>query len=577
MGAPAEGKTKTKSKKRWRIGGIRSKSKAKASSTAEEDASATSATSTTEEVCPESSENSIVDGMQMSELFHTPMSDVDGDSINEDLYIDIDNKNNNSSKDSGENSMPLKAPQPMSGENGDDGNDDVRGNGTLSSIQLEEQNDDNQSCDSCSQGSYDEEMEEHESIRRSSPHFSDLLTKISEEPHYSHGSNDADDNNFDAKVHLDWRTNHRDKNENKIDLDKTLSTVSSNSSVKEISLPSHKEVSKELCKIVATEHYSGQESLKAIDKLSLWAQTQDSDLLKHLLTYGGVVKVVDFLNEKIEEAETCRRDLLIESIYKSADFLCNVCFIGKHGINEDIAVVNSTVVIKYRGIETLLQASQMYNISDNPSDLMALKAIESVWNAIMNVYCNADIIVTKAISTLVLDTSIETMPVLGPIDHQIADEAMANIFNCLYRIIHHGFVSKKEFQKKNLLNHCLGVFRHKMTSNEDCFDWDEELLEEALSFLYGCHEKSLFDKSTDFESMLPLCVRGLQEFAQENDNIREWATKLLDGCISNIEKKESKVIAEGAIEALAHFLKSKDVCTEEKDELRKLIRKIVAV
>jgi len=268
---------------------------------------------------------------------------------------------------------------------------------------------------------------------------------------------------------------------------------------------------------------------------------------------------------------------LIESIYKSADFLCNVCFIGKHGINEDIAVVNSTVVIKYRGIETLLQASQMYNMSDKPSDLMALKAIESVWNAIMNVYCNADIIVTKAISTLVLDTSIETMPVLGPIDHELADEAMANIFNCLYRIIHHGFVSKKEFQKKNLLNHCLGVFRHKMASNEDFFDWDEELLEEALSFLYGCHEKSLFDKSTDFESILPLCVRGLQEFAQENDNIREWATKLLDGCISNIKEKESKVMAEGAIEALAPFLTSKDVSTEEKDELRKLIRKIVAV
>jgi len=573
-GSSAEGKTKKKSKKRWRIGGLRNKSKANASITAEEDASATSATSATEEFCPESSENSILDGIQqMSDQFQSPMSDVDGDSINEDLYMDSDIKNNNGSKDSGENPMPLKAPQPMSDENGDDGNDDVRGhNGTSSSIQQEVQDDDDQSYDS-----YDEEMEQHEHIRRSSPHFSDLLTKISEEPQFSHDSHDADENHFDAKVHLDKSTNHRDNNANEIDLDKTVSTVSSINSVKEISLPSHKEVSKELCKIVATEHYSGQESLKAIDKLSLWAHTQDSDLLKHLLTYGGVVKVVDFLNEKIEDANACKRDLLIESIYKSADFLCNVCFVGKHGINEDIAVVNSTVVIKYRGIETLLQASQMYNMSDKPSDLMALKAIESVWNAIMNVYCNADIIVTKAISTLVLDTSIETMPVLGPIDHELADEAMANIFNCLYRIIHHGFVSKKEFQKKNLLNHCLGVFRHKMASNEDCFDWDEELLEEALSFLYGCHEKSLFDKSTDFESILPLCVRGLQEFAQENDNIREWATKLLDGCISNIKEKESKVMAEGAIEALAPFLTSKDVSTEEKDELRKLIRKIVAV
>ena len=34
-----------------------------------------------------------------------------------------------------------------------------------------------------------------------------------------------------------------------------------------------------------------------------------------------------------------------------------MCFVGKHGINEDIAVVNATVVVKYGGIQTLLLAS----------------------------------------------------------------------------------------------------------------------------------------------------------------------------------------------------------------------------
>lgn len=578
-GSSADKKKKTKTKKRWRIG-IRSKSKTKAASGSDEDGSANSATSATEEIGPEMSENSFIDGVhQMSDPFtSSPMSDVDSASDNEDLYMDNDNKIG--SKDSDENSMPLKAPQPMSDENGDADNECIRGNDASSSVDSKRSNDDDQSVDSVANGSYDEEMEQHEMIRRSSPHFTDSLTQISEEPQYSHDTNDS---NFDSRVPIDKSSsNHRDEDKNKIedgnqnDCDKTASTVSSTNSAKEINLPSHKKLSKELCKIVATEHYSVKESLQALEKLSRWAHTQDSHLLKNLLTYGGVVKVLDFISEKIED-DAYKGDVLIESIHKAADVICNLCYVGKHGINEDIAVVNSTVVIKYCGIETLLQASQMYNITDKPSDLMALRAVEGVWNAIMNVYCNADIIVTKAISTLVVDTAIETMQILGPIDHQIAEEALANIFNCLYRIIHHDFVSKKDFHKKDILKHCVGVFQHKMGSSEDCPDWDEELLEEALSFFYGCHEKSIFDKSTDFESVLPLCVRGLQDFAQDNDNIMEWATKLLDGCISNIEKKESKILAEGAIEALAPFLTSKDVCTAEKDNLRKLIRKIVAV
>ena len=72
------------------------------------------------------------------------------------------------------------------------------------------------------------------------------------------------------------------------------------------------------------------------------------------------------------------------------------------------------------------------------------------------------------------------------------------------------------------------------------------------------------------------CATRGKEFAHENDSIREWATKLLDGACTNVANKESIMMAEGAIEALAPLLTAKDVGAEEKEELRDLMRKILA-
>lgn len=343
-----------------------------------------------------------------------------------------------------------------------------------------------------------------------------------------------------------------------------------------IELPTHKELSKTLCKIVATEHYSGRESLFALEQLSKWAHTQESNLLKHFLTYGGVVKVIDYLDEQIDAAGAKPPrpgDFLLKAIHKAADVICNVCFVGKHGINEDIAIVNATVVVKYGGIETLLRASDCYNKSHAKNDPIALKAVEGIWNAIMNVYCNAEAAVTKEISIMVVDAAVEIMSGIGSVDHAIATETLANVFNSLYRITYHGFVSKEEFQQKKLLTHCLNVFKRDVTTSSE---GDEELLEEAISFLYGCHEKCLLRKGSDYESVLPLCVLGLREFAEDNENIREWASKLLDGACSNIENRSSIMMAEGAIEVIAPFLTFKEVDEEDKEFMRNLIRKIVA-
>ena len=191
----------------------------------------------------------------------------------------------------------------------------------------------------------------------------------------------------------------------------------------------------------------------------------------------------------------------------------------------------------------------------------------------MNVYCNGEAAVTKEISNMVIDAAIQTMSATGDIDHAIATETLANVFNSLYRITYHGFVTQEEFQDKNLMTHCLDVFKRDVTTSSD---GDEELLEEAISFLYGCHEKELLCKGSDYEKVLPLCVMGLREFAFDNENIREWASKLLDGACSNIDNKASIMMAEGAIEAIAPFLTFEDVTSDDKEFMRNLIRKIVA-
>ena len=539
----------------------------------------------TDTATPESSNNSLdFDSNESQEDPHlndlpSAMSEVDddSDSDDDDLYLE----NSNDKQGIEKFSSFSKAPQPMNNNSKDEKcNTYPMGEETQDANQ---QGNTEGTDASSSDSSFEDDMERHRMTRRISPHFSRELAKISEdpdEPYSSNNPNTSDDAILDSSY--EPNTNGQTlKTKQALPIVPSLAEEEKPAEEEEdeegekVDLPSHRELSKTLCKIVATEHYSGRESLMALEILSKWAHTQDSDLLKHLLTYGGVVKVVDFLDEQIDNVglhAPSRMGFLFEAIHKAADVICNVCFVGKQGINEDIAVVNATVVVKYGGIESLLRATDVYNRSNAKDDPVALKAAEGIWNAIMNVYCNAEAAVTKEISMAVMDTSIELMSVIGSVDHPIATETLANVFNTLYRITYHGFVTKEDFQQRDLLNHCLSVFKRDVTTSEG----DEELLEEAMSFLYGCHEKSLFNKGPDYESVLPLCVMGLREFALENENIREWASKLLDGACSNVENKALIMMAEGAIEVIAPFLTYEDVGPADKEFMRNLIRKIIS-
>ncbi|VEU36431.1 unnamed protein product [Pseudo-nitzschia multistriata] len=586
-------------KKRWRIP-RRSKSKSKAKKESDDD-----------DAFPTSSESSDEDPSVLEEkALPASMSDVEDSDSDDDLYLDNDiDKSLDKIAD-----LPKPPPTIPASDFGDPGNN-VKGTNSntkndenhdihiiVHSKQQSDHNlynivrsnqqrdiiDDDDFSDSDSDdeefSNYEEDMERHRQETRSSPFMSDVLHKIEEESHDDIDRRNSEDskgqsNEEQSKSPNNDNTDEAGPPQNPKQADKTAKKQKHKTAKKRVYkdragnpliLPSHRELSKELCKIVATDHYSGAEFLRALERLAEWAHTQDTNLLKHFLTYGGVVKVVDFLREQIEDPR-CEGEFLMECIHKACDVICNVCFVGKFGINEDIAVVNATVVVKYEGIETLLMASNEYNEA-NKDHPLALKAAEGVWNAIMNVYCNAETAMTKKLSMLVLDAGLQMLARIGSVDHPVAAETIANVFNTFYRITYHGYVTNEEFQKLDILTHCLDVFKRDVTSS----DGDEELLEEAISFFYGCHEKTLFGKSSDYERVLPLCVMGLREFAYDNANIREWATKLLDGACSNIQKKETIMMAEGAIEALAPLLTAKDVDTAEKDEVRKLIRKIIA-
>jgi len=562
-------------KKRWRIGGSRSKSKSKSKATKSDsgehikcvnnfkscidttahttlESSDRSSSHESQDTFANDSDNSKNSHLDCTNDLPPAMSEVEDSDSDDDLYVDND-----------KNPKHVDEPQPISSDEDSVSVKQVAQN-------IEDDNDSKQSDDEF-ESLYENDMERHQMQRRNSPHFFESLSKITEEPPSSFEDEGKCDDGSLSNGDLEMSPQNLVKHVAPAESASVLYFDNDCEEEEEINLPSHKELSKELAKLIATEHYSTRESLLALERTSKWARTQDSNFLKHLLTFGGVVNVISFLDECLAD-DSCQGEILMECIHKAADVICNVCFVGKHGINEDIAVVNGTVVVKYAGVKTFLKAIDVYVKCSNKSDPMALTAIESLWNATMNVYCNAEASMTKEISMQVLDSAIATISSVGSIDHPIACETLANVFNSLYRITYHGFVTKEEFQDKNVLEHCLSIFQRDVTSS----DGDEELLEEAFSFLYGCHEKKLLDAGTDYEGLLPLCVIGLQEFAHENDSIREWATKLLDGACSNVANKESIMMAEGAIEALAPLLTAKDVGADEKEELRELMRKILA-
>ena len=68
-------------------------------------------------------------------------------------------------------------------------------------------------------------------------------------------------------------------------------------------LPTSIKLSKHLCRIVDTDHFSLKEAIGTLQKLYRWLDTEDENFLKYFYSYGGVIKVLDFLTVTMNDAK----------------------------------------------------------------------------------------------------------------------------------------------------------------------------------------------------------------------------------------------------------------------------------
>jgi hypothetical protein len=335
-------------------------------------------------------------------------------------------------------------------------------------------------------------------------------------------------------------------------------------------LPTTNQLSQELCKIVDIVHYSRDESVRALANLHKWACTEDHAFLKSFHTYGGIAKVLDFLKATMNDGN-CKGSIRMECIESAANVISTVTYSGENDDNNEIAKDIATTLLNCDGINTLISASEEYT---GGGDIPQLKAVRSVWNAIMNltyIFTTDSLSQDEAIT--IFDTGIDVISQVKSVGGHIASETLEHVLYTFYIMLYNNHViTKKYFQDKNILSKCLEVF--KKNGAWDCRT--EKVTEFGINFFNSCHIKHLLDDSSDYEMILPLLVIAIKKYPS-NDEIRKYAMKMMNRSCSTINDKK-KILRSGVMESLGVLLASDEINDneDEKNKIRTLITKIIA-
>jgi hypothetical protein len=343
-----------------------------------------------------------------------------------------------------------------------------------------------------------------------------------------------------------------------------------------IELPTQNEISKYLCHIdicASTGHsmFCREEALVALDKLGKWAYSEDSTFFENFDTFGGVARVLYFLRS-VADNETCDGVVRMKFIRKAVRLTARVCFLGVNETIMDIVKKNATNVVYVGGIETLLLASNECK-ADMSNSRSTLKIVSLIWYTLSSITCLArDMIVhdrAYCIFICCVDIIGHLRSVTDPMTYEILCDVL-DTFNNIMVVDHIDLT--KEFKGKAILSKCLEIFKKDGTM----FSCENDVMMSAvIDFLDTCQHKELLNEDSDQESFVYLCIIGLKEFPA-NDEIRKKVVKLLDGACSTIYNK--KIIERaGTMVGLAPLLTSDDIDEVEKDNVRGLMRKILAL
>jgi len=409
---------------------------------------------------------------------------------------------------------------------------------------------------------------------------------------------DADDND-DA---YDDNDNDNDNDINEKKIKKEESDGDKNNINAE--LPTSTELSKELCKIVDTDHYSRDDCLCTLKKLDKWASTQDSNFLKNFAFHGVIVKVFEFINrilddddeEEEEEEESIHNNInnkndnaiirRMKCFQYAASIVGNVCVEGK-GTSLEIA----RTAVKYDQLLTLLRVNNEYECcgddddDDNDDDKnknytsYQLAALKETWIALVNIIgCNGIFgMLKKERTRYVFESGMDIIKGLKKtiIDIPIASEIGEQVFEALnYIMFQTDYVTKNEFKKEKIILHCLNVFK-----KDDDSTWvygSEKLIERAINFIDTCYNVKKFGPTPkEYLSIIPLCILGLNEFPT-NFNLRNNILQLLTRIICSSKVNKRTIEKTGVLEGIVPLLKLDSIADNEKSKWRDIVTKIVA-
>jgi hypothetical protein len=145
-------------------------------------------------------------------------------------------------------------------------------------------------------------------------------------------------------------------------------------------LPTPRQLSKVMCRIVDDEAYTNVDSLMALQRLQQWALQQDIQYGNALVEVGCIQHVLFFVEDHQTDANTIASALLLlQSLTTPLDD------------NEDAPLTNmrlkvSQTIVDGQGIELLLRAFEYHGLPDQFDSAGGRKGRESFWNTISTMW-----------------------------------------------------------------------------------------------------------------------------------------------------------------------------------------------
>ena len=340
-------------------------------------------------------------------------------------------------------------------------------------------------------------------------------------------------------------------------------------------LPTSIELSKVLCLIVETDHFSRVEAIFTLQKIYNWMHKKDANFLKHFYLQGGIIKVLDFLTVTMNDVN-CTGDIRFDSIRQAARVIRCVAKAGVGAAdNKDIILKILAFAVDSGGLDTLINASEEYNGGD---DILQLTALADVWHALLSIYQQLPFekdIIAKEKANALFETGIDVLShfKLAVIDN-ISSNVLMIIFRTFRKIVVKNYVTKDFIQNNNCISKCLDVFKKNDGTWKDD-KGDEHPARKAILFFKSCHYYGLLNGDSDYELIFGFFAFALKTFST-NKVIRDNGISFLNASFSFLYDIDI-LKQSGCLEALGSILGSNEIDADEKRIVSALIGRIGAL